>query len=71
MRVRPYYDHIPLHRLWAFTTPQGDLTSTEEIHVLECEECCASFLACVRARNFGETLKQLEEQDDVPLAQAS
>jgi hypothetical protein len=57
-RVRPHYDHIPLHRLWAFTMLQADLTQVEDTHVLECEACCVSMLACVKARSFVKVLKQ-------------
>ena len=37
--IQPHYDHIPLHRLWAFATIQVDLSLSEHLHVLECEEC--------------------------------
>jgi len=58
LRVRPHYDHIPLHRLWAFTILQADLTQVEDSHVLECEACCGSMLACVKARSFVEAIKE-------------
>jgi hypothetical protein len=71
-RVRPDYDHIPLHRLWAFTTLQTDLTEVEETHLFECDECSFWLLACVKAKSFVYAFKQLGEQDyPPPLAKAS
>jgi hypothetical protein len=70
MRVRPHYDHIPLHRLWAFTLFQTDLTQVEDTHILECEACCVLMLACVKARRFVKVLK--EDAANAPrLARAS
>ena len=64
MRVRPHDDHIPLHRLWAFTSLQADLSQREDIHLFGCEACCASMLACVKARSFIEVFK--EGADNAP-----
>jgi hypothetical protein len=69
MRVRPHNDHIPLHRLWAFTSLQTDLSQREDIHLFGCEECCSLMLACVKARSFVEVFKDAD--DPPPLALAS
>ena len=65
-RVRPYYDHIPLHRLWAFTTLQADITEVQETHLFECDECTFWLLACVKAKSFVYAFKQLQMQDYSP-----
>ena len=70
LKVRHLYDHIPLHRLWAFTMLQTDLTQVEDTHVLECEACCVLMLACVKAKKLFESTKK--EAANVPrLARAS
>ena len=71
-RVGPDYDHIPLHRLWAFTTLQTDITEVQETHLFECDECTFWLLACVKAKSFVYAFKHLQMQDYSPsLAKAS
>jgi hypothetical protein len=62
--VFPHYDHTPMHRLWAFTTLQSDLTLPEELHVLECEQCRQGLMTCFSAQNFGAVLKDLKKEGD-------
>ena len=62
--ILPHYDHIPLHRLWAFATVQGDLSLPEHAHILECEECRLALQACLQADTFGAVLKLLRRDGD-------
>jgi hypothetical protein len=59
--VLPHADHIPLHRLWAFTSLQGTLTLPEHAHVLECDECRLALRVCFKADNFAAVLKELKK----------
>ena len=62
--ILPHYDHIPLHRLWAFITLQVDMTLPEHLHVLDCEECRVALRTCFRAENFGAVLKELKKDEN-------
>ena len=62
--VLPHYDHIPIHRLWAFTTLQVDLTLAEYLHVLDCDVCRVALRTCFNAENFGAALKELKKEGD-------
>ena len=57
-------EHVRLHRIWVFTTVQGDLTMAEHAHIIDCEECRVAFRACMRAENFGAVLLELNREDD-------
>ena len=71
-KVLPHYDHIPLHRLWVFTTLQVDLTRAEYSHLLDCEECRNALLTCMESDTFGAALKELrKDSGDNPIAEAS
>jgi hypothetical protein len=61
----PHYDHIPLHRLWMFTTFQDELTLPEHAHIIDCDECRIGLRACLHAENFGAVLKELNLKDDM------
>lgn len=64
LHILPHYDHIPLHRLWAFITLQVDLSLPEHVHVLDCEECRVALRTCFSAETFGAVLKELGKQED-------
>jgi hypothetical protein len=65
-KLAPRPDHVPLHRIWVFTTLQADLTMAEHAHIIDCEECRIAFRACLRAENFGAVLLELNREDDRP-----
>ena len=62
----PHYDHIPLHRLWAFTTLQDDLSLSEHSHILDCLECHLALRTCLKNETFGAVLRELKLDDDSP-----
>lgn len=65
-RILPHRDHIPLHRLWAFTTLDEGLSLPEHAHVAYCAECTTALRVCLNAETFGTVLKELSlEQDSV------
>ena len=71
-KVLTHYDHIPLHRLWAFITLQVDLTLAEYSHLLDCEACRNALQTCMEADSFGAALKELKKNgDDEDLSEAS
>ena len=61
LRARP--DHIPLHRLWMFSTLQADMVMPDHAHLLDCEECRTGLRICLQAENFAAVLKQLRPAD--------
>jgi hypothetical protein len=63
-RILPNRDHIPVHRLWAFTTLDEGLTLPEHAHVAYCAECTAALRACLSAETFGTALKELSLDQD-------
>ena len=66
-RILPLRDHVPLHRLWAFTTHEESLSLREHAHIAQCEECTQAFRACFNAESFGAVLKELNlEEDSAP-----
>jgi hypothetical protein len=71
-KVLPHYDHIPLHRLWAFIRLQTDLTLPEYAHLVDCEDCRIALQTCMEAGSFGAVLKKLKKDggDDF-IAEAS
>ena len=64
--ILPYYDHIPLHRLWTFATLQDDLSLPEHAHILDCEACRLALRTSLNADNFGAVLKELKGGSDSP-----
>jgi len=72
-KILPHYDHIPLHRLWAFITLQTDLTLPEYSHLLDCDECRTALQTCMEADSFGAVLKKLTKDGagDDSIAKAS
>ena len=71
-KVLTHYDHIPLHRLWAFIRLQTDLTLPEYSHLFDCEECRVALQTCMEANSFGAVLKKLKKDGgDDSIAQAS
>ena len=56
-------DHVSLHRIWLFTAFQDELSMDEHLHLLDCEECCDAFRACIGADSFGAVLKALDRPE--------
>ena len=61
--LRPRPEHIPLHRLWMFSTLQADMVMPDHAHLLDCEECRTGLRICLKAENFAAVLKQLRPAD--------
>jgi hypothetical protein len=61
--LRPSSDHIPLHRLWMFSTLQVDMIMPDHAHLLDCEECRTGLRVCLKAGSFASVLKQLKPVD--------
>ena len=61
--LRPRPDHIPLHRLWMFSTLQADMVMPDHAHLLDCDECRTGLRICLKAENFAAVLKQLRPAD--------
>ena len=59
----PGIEHVPLHRIWVFTTLQGELTMHEHAHIIDCEECRVVFRACLHVETFGALLKELNRTE--------
>ena len=64
-RVQPHRDHVPLHRLWAFTTFEEGLSLSEHAHVVGCTECTTAFRTCFGAETFGAALKELYPEGEI------
>jgi hypothetical protein len=62
--VLPSSGHVRLHRLWAFANFQGELSTTEHLHVLYCAECHLAVSVCLQSKTFGGVLKALNRDDD-------
>ena len=58
-------DHIPLHRLWSFARIPGHLDSPGQAHVRECADCRKAFQLCLSAENFGNVLKELNQEQEL------
>ena len=67
-RIVPFREHIPLHRLWAFSTLEEGLNLPEHAHIAHCTECTAAFRACFNAETFGAALKELNLENDRSLS---
>jgi len=63
-RILPHRDHVPLHRLWAFTTHEDGLTLPEHAHIAQCTECTVALRACFNAESFGSALRDLNLDED-------
>jgi hypothetical protein len=50
--------------LWAFANFEGELTTTEHLHILYCAECHLAVSVCLQADTFGAVLKTLQREDD-------
>ena len=62
--ILPSSGHVRLHRLWAFAIFEEELTPTEHLHVLYCEECHLAVSVCLQCETFGAVLKTLNREDD-------
>ena len=60
----PRVDHVALHRLWAFTSLQTELTLPEHVHIIDCDECRKAVRACLHADNFAVVLKELRRDTE-------
>jgi len=65
----PWYEHIPLHRLWVIARVGHTPALIEQEHLRKCDRCYDAFLVCATAKNFGAALKILNGEDD-PQSQA-
>jgi len=59
----PSSGHVRLHRLWAFASFEGELTPTEHIHIIYCDECRIAFGVCLQSEKFSEALRVLKEDE--------
>jgi hypothetical protein len=66
--VLPTSGHVRLHRLWAFANFEGELTTTEHLHILYCAECHLAVSVCLQSETFGAVLKTLNRTDDSDLS---
>jgi hypothetical protein len=66
--VLPTSGHVRLHRLWAFANFEGELTTTEHLHILYCAECHLAVSVCLQSETFGAALKTLNRTDDRDLS---
>ena len=62
--ILPSSGHVRLHRLWAFATFADELTPTEHLHVLYCDQCHLAVSVCLQSPTFGTVLKILNREDD-------
>lgn len=62
--ILPSSGHVRLHRLWAFAGFEEELTATEHLHILYCEECHLAVAVCLQSETFGSVLKILNREDD-------
>ena len=62
--VLPKSGHVRLHRMWAFAIHAADLSCSEHIHVLYCDDCRTALGVCLQAETFGSVLKTLNREDD-------
>ena len=69
--VLPTSGHVRLHRLWAFANFEGELTTTEHLHILYCAECHLAVSVCLQLETFGAVLKTLNRTDDRDLSDDS
>ena len=53
--------HIPLHRLWTFAKVQTEMSSAEQSHVLDCEECRNALSLCLKAETFSDVVTELSK----------
>jgi hypothetical protein len=60
----PWYEHIPLHRLWVIVRVGHIPSSIEARHLVECEDCLTALSVCLNARNFGTALRILSGPGD-------
>jgi hypothetical protein len=47
------------HLLWAYFTGEAEMTSSERIHLLDCEDCQDVFFACADAETFRAAITRL------------
>ena len=62
--VLPKSGHVRLHRLWVFANFEGELTTTEHLHILYCAECHLAVSVCLQSETFGAVLKTLHREGD-------
>ena len=64
MPFLPWYEHIPLHRLWVIVRVGHIPSSIEAGHLVECEDCLTALSVCLNAISFGAALRILNDQED-------
>jgi hypothetical protein len=62
--VLPWYEHIPLHRLWVIVRVGHLPASTEVEHLLDCEDCLKGLSVCLNAKSFGAALRIFHGEDN-------
>jgi len=60
----PRSGHVRLHRIWAFAALEEELTPSEHIHIIYCDECQLALTVCLQTNTFGGVLKKLNREDD-------
>ena len=56
--------HVIPHRAWTYLQADGELSTDEHDHILECESCLHLFLLCLKSESFGAVLKELNKDFD-------